>query len=150
MPARKQSAARPHRLYRSEKNRIIAGVAGGMGEYFGIDPTIPRIIFVLLTIFGGSGILLYILLWIIIPTESAVRDSPEEHIKRGVEEMKTKADEWAGSMRGDQSRYWWGVILIIAGLLFLLGNFGIVSGMHLARWWPLILVAFGLAILLRR
>lgn len=56
------------RLYRSKKNRIIAGICGGLGEYLDVDPTIIRLIWVFLVIFGmGSGILLYIIAWIIIP-----------------------------------------------------------------------------------
>lgn len=55
-------------LMRSE-DRMIAGVAGGLGEYFDTDPTLIRILFVLLTLlgFGGLGILTYIVLWIIMP-----------------------------------------------------------------------------------
>ena len=54
-------------LYRSRKNRIIAGVCGGLGNYFGIDPVIIRILWLLLILYGGSGILIYIIAWIIIP-----------------------------------------------------------------------------------
>ncbi|MBN2101053.1 PspC domain-containing protein [Candidatus Dojkabacteria bacterium] len=61
------------RIYRSESNRMIAGVCGGIGEYFDVDPTIVRIIWVLVVLFGGSGILVYIILWIVIPTESDVK-----------------------------------------------------------------------------
>ena len=54
------------RLLRS-KNRMIAGVCGGIAEYFNIDPTIVRILWVLFTFAGGAGILAYIIAWIIIP-----------------------------------------------------------------------------------
>lgn len=57
------------RLTRSHANRQVAGVCGGLGEYFGIDPTIVRIIFVLLALAGGPGILLYIVLWLVMPDE---------------------------------------------------------------------------------
>jgi len=57
------------RLYRSKKNRVIAGVCGGIGEYFNIDPTLIRLIWILLVFAGGSGILAYIIAWIIIPEE---------------------------------------------------------------------------------
>ena len=57
------------RLYRSKKNRIIAGVCGGIGEYFNIDPTIIRLLWVLFTLLGGSGIIAYIVAWIIIPEQ---------------------------------------------------------------------------------
>jgi len=55
------------KLYRSRKNRMIAGVCGGIGEYFEIDPTIVRLLWVLLILMGGAGIFLYIAAWIIIP-----------------------------------------------------------------------------------
>ena len=56
------------RLLRSKNNKMIAGVCGGIGEYFGIDPTIVRLLWVLLTFFsGGVGVLAYIIAWIIIP-----------------------------------------------------------------------------------
>jgi len=55
------------RLYRSKKNRVIAGVCGGIGEYFNIDPTLVRLLWVLFIFAGGSGLLAYIIAWIIIP-----------------------------------------------------------------------------------
>lgn len=59
------------RLYRSETNRKLAGVCGGIGEYLHVDPTIIRVVFIFLLLPGGvPGVLLYLLLWIFIPTES--------------------------------------------------------------------------------
>ena len=56
------------RLFRSKKNRMIAGVCAGIGEYLGLDPTVIRLLWVLLTFFsGGAGVLAYIIAWIIIP-----------------------------------------------------------------------------------
>jgi phage shock protein C len=56
------------RLYRSRKDRIIAGVCGGLAEYFNIDPVIVRVIAVILLIPGGlPGIVPYTILWIIVP-----------------------------------------------------------------------------------
>lgn len=61
------------RLYRSRTNRKIAGVCGGLAEYFNIDPTIIRVIAVLLLLPGGvPGLLPYIILWIVVP------ESPRE------------------------------------------------------------------------
>ena len=57
------------RIRRSRTNRSIAGICGGLGEYFGIDPTLLRIITLLLIIFGGISIWIYIILWIVIPEE---------------------------------------------------------------------------------
>jgi phage shock protein C len=58
------------KLYRSKKYRKIAGVCGGLGEYFDIDPIIFRMLFVALFLSGGSGILIYILMWIFVPVKS--------------------------------------------------------------------------------
>jgi phage shock protein C len=56
-------------LRRSREDRVIFGVAGGLGRYLGVDPIIIRIAFVLLAIFGGSGVLLYLIGLIAIPEE---------------------------------------------------------------------------------
>lgn len=66
----KKSILQSKKLFRSKKDRIIAGVCGGIGEYLEVDPTIVRIVFVLLTLAGGfPGIILYGALWIIVPEE---------------------------------------------------------------------------------
>ncbi|HWG11117.1 MAG TPA: PspC domain-containing protein [Rhodanobacteraceae bacterium] len=59
-------------LRRSRHNRMIAGVVGGLADYFGLDPTLLRIIYVLVSICSAAfpGILVYILLWILVPQES--------------------------------------------------------------------------------
>ena len=58
------------KLTRSNNNVMIAGVAAGLGEYLDIDPVLIRVFFVLLTLLGGHGILIYFLLWLIMPQES--------------------------------------------------------------------------------
>ncbi|MBW6470726.1 MAG: PspC domain-containing protein [Methanosarcinaceae archaeon] len=55
------------RLYRSKNNSMIAGVCGGMGEYLDMDPTFIRLLWILFILAGGSGILAYIIAWIVIP-----------------------------------------------------------------------------------
>jgi phage shock protein C len=60
------------RLYRSNRDVMLGGVAGGLAEYFNIDPTIVRLLFVLLALPGGApGILTYLVLWIIVPRNPA-------------------------------------------------------------------------------
>jgi phage shock protein C len=56
-------------LYRSRDDRMLAGVCGGLGDYFGVDPTLVRLLFVLLALFTGVGVLAYIVLWIVVPEE---------------------------------------------------------------------------------
>lgn len=53
-------------------NKMIAGVCAGLAEYFGIDPTIVRILYVLMVLFAGFGILLYVILWIVMPKSETV------------------------------------------------------------------------------
>ena len=56
------------KLFRSHKNRMVAGVCAGIGEYFGIDPTVVRLLWVLFTLVSfGTGVIAYIVAWIIIP-----------------------------------------------------------------------------------
>lgn len=59
----------PHHLRRSRRNRWVAGVVGGLADYFGIDATLARIIYVLVSVLSAAfpGILIYIILWILIP-----------------------------------------------------------------------------------
>jgi phage shock protein C len=57
------------KLYRSKTNRQVAGVCGGLAEHFNIDATLIRVLFVVLAVLGGSGLLLYVAMWIIIPKE---------------------------------------------------------------------------------
>lgn len=59
-------------LRRSRGNRVIAGVIGGLADYFGLDPTLARIVYVLVSIFSAAfpGLLVYIALWIVMPAES--------------------------------------------------------------------------------
>jgi phage shock protein C len=62
-------------LRRSRDDRIIAGVCGGLARYFGVDPVLVRVIAVLLAVFGGSGVVLYLIAWVAIP-EAAEGDAP--------------------------------------------------------------------------
>lgn len=61
--------AAPRKLYRSRTERSIAGICGGLGEYFDADPTMIRLLMLLLILLGGLSIWAYIILWIIIPEE---------------------------------------------------------------------------------
>lgn len=90
------------RLYRSRENKIVGGVCGGLGEYLGLDPTLVRIITVLLFILPGIGILTYIIAWIIIPMRpEGVLLADEDY----------KLSPW--------NRYLPGLILIAIGIFWL-------------------------------
>ena len=81
-------ALRPGRLYRSESNRMVAGVTGGLGAHFDIDPTIVRLGFVAPAFLGGSGIVAYLVAWIIVPPESRPDTPPESVPRENLEELR--------------------------------------------------------------
>jgi phage shock protein C len=57
------------KLYRSKTDRVLAGVCGGLAQYFNVDATLIRVLFVLLAVLGGSGLVLYVAMWIIVPNQ---------------------------------------------------------------------------------
>lgn len=64
------------RLQRSRTEKMIGGVCGGLAEYFGIDPTIVRVIWVGVTLMGGAGIIAYLILWVVMPAEPPAPYAP--------------------------------------------------------------------------
>ncbi len=152
------------RLYRSRSDRMIWGVCGGLAKYFDIDPTIVRIIAVLLVFTNGVGILAYIILAIVVPLESSEVTTPKDVIKENVEEMKETASKLGQEIRSTfvkeegeseeaakarHRRYnVVGIILIVIGILFLLASFNLFWWFRWAYLWPLILIAIGLLIIL--
>ncbi len=126
-------------LRRSKEHRIIAGVCGGIAEYFETDPALVRLIFLLFTIPGGAGILAYFILWIVVPEHGDKRTIEEE-----VQTLKKKYMPEKHNKHG--SRDVLGFILIIIGLLFLLDN--LFPGFGIRTFWPLLLVFLGLAMML--
>ncbi len=133
-------------LYRSDNNRVIGGVAGGLGEYYNIDPTIVRIIFILLSIYGGSGIFIYLVLWLLIPRKSQGHGDTNKTIKENIAEMKSTAHDLA---KENNSRKIVGVFLLIFGFAFLLDNFGVIDLGSIWRFWPVLLIIAGYLILVR-
>lgn len=64
--------ANPKRLTRSTSNKVIAGVCGGMGDYFNIDPVIVRVIWLILLLGAGTGLIAYLIAWLVIPEEAVI------------------------------------------------------------------------------
>ena len=122
------------RLYKSRSDRMIDGVCGGLAEYFDLDPTLVRIAWVILTLAGGSGILLYIIAMIVMPTNSASVSAPS-----------------TGKTSHSNQRFW-GILLVALGIFWLAGNLGFSFWRH---WWgfswdlllPILLVLAGVAFL---
>lgn len=129
-----------NRLYRSTSDKVIGGVAGGLGDYLNIDPVIVRIIFVLLAIFGGSGVLVYIILWIVIPEKSFLFGEVQTD-EQDVQGQPAIPDD----RRKSNSSLIAGVILIAFGLLFLVDR--LVPMYNIWDFWPLLLVGAGILLI---
>src|ERR1700712_5478836 len=69
-------------IRRSSTNRVAAGVAGGLGEYFGVDPVLFRVLFAVTSFFGGAGIIAYLLAWLLVPdsTPGPVGSAPMDRV----------------------------------------------------------------------
>ncbi|HJL74471.1 MAG TPA: PspC domain-containing protein [Candidatus Marinimicrobia bacterium] len=95
------------RIIRSRKDRIIGGVCGGFAEYFGLDPSLIRLAWIFFTLFGGSGILAYLLAMIVIPDEFSASQYDRNVVT---------------SIKNDKTILW-GVLLVFVGLiLFFMHN----------------------------
>ncbi len=152
------------RLYRSRTDRMIWGVCGGLAKYFELDPTIFRVIFVVLAFINGIGIIAYILMAMIVPLEDSKAAKAKETIRENIEEMKESASELGEELRTTFSgkggeteernkrfrRTIFGIVLITLGVIFLLGSFDLFWWFQWRYLWPLVLVAIGLVIILSR
>ena len=123
------------KLFRSRSDSTIAGVCGGLGEYFNIDPTFLRIIFVLLIFADGIGIIAYIIAWIVMPQR------PLE--AAGVEPQEKNEPVKYGSW----NKYIPGAILIALGVFFIVREH--YWWWHIERFWPVLLIIFGLFLVFR-
>ncbi len=81
------------RLYRSRKERMLAGVCGGIAEYFEVDPPIVRLAWVLFTFAGGAGLVAYIIAWIIVPEAPQDAQKTEDSDKDNEKGRDKKKDK---------------------------------------------------------
>ena len=113
------------RLYRSRSKKIVAGIGGGLGEYLDIDPVIIRIIIILITIFNGIGLLIYIIMWIVIPEEPYSATSDHNKYGEGAEAKPDTGNISSENIvnenepKSSGGRIVFGIILILIGLVFL-------------------------------
>jgi len=68
---------RPRRLQRNPDDKVIAGVASGVADFFGLDPAVVRVVWALTILLGGLGVILYIILWIVVPEGDRAAGSTE-------------------------------------------------------------------------
>ncbi len=132
-------------LYRSVTNRRIAGVAGGIAEYFNIDPTPVRLLWLIAVFVGGTGVLAYIIAWIIIPEALTPERDQEQTIDITPNQPSSQAPPPAYHRTGAP---YLGIFFILLGGIFLLQQF--VPWFHWRNSWALILIALGILIMLPR
>jgi len=126
-----------NRLRKSDKDKVFDGVCGGIGEYLKVDPVIIRLLWVVLVIFGGTGVLAYLVAMIIIPKSTT--------------EILVENDDDKQVVPNTYSHQFWGILLVVAGLLLFIGIIGPISGLFAgvtvvmgSVLWPLLVIGLGL------
>ena len=139
-------------LFRSRKDRVFGGVAGGIAHSLNTDPAIVRLIFALLIIVGGGGILLYLILWIAIPEEpiqfyheSGATGEPDPVHEAGSPDSPYTPPVYPP--RKNNGALIVGLIFIAVGALFLIDRFLPDIRFHFHDFWPIIIVIAGIALI---
>jgi phage shock protein C len=145
------------KLARSSTDRMVSGVCGGLAAYLGIEAVWVRLFFVLTVMANGFGLLVYLILWIIMPEAGREDATTSQTIESNIEEVAGKAEELAQSVgsavRGGPNRQAGivvGAALIVLGVVFLLDTLHIFAWLDFHQLWPLILIIGGLALLVSR
>lgn len=144
----------PKRFTRSSTDKVLAGVCGGLGAYFEVDATIFRIIFVVATLFGGFGLLLYLILALLVPADDQAPDEPMKKVRTAAAEMSRVVEASTKEVKAEIGRRgsdhsWAGLVLVLAGILFLLANLGFFNWVDAGKFWPVLLILLGLFIIAR-
>ncbi len=153
------------RLYRSQGDRMIWGVCGGLARYFAIDPTIVRIIFVLLLFANGAGVLAYIVLAIVVPLEGSKTGQTRDTVRENMAEIRETAaevgQEVCATIGGEEGKsttspethhrrqLFFGITLLVVGVLLLAGNLNLFSWFRWQFIWPVIIIGVSLLIIFR-
>jgi phage shock protein C len=155
------------KLYRSRKDRMLGGVCGGLGQYLGIDSLFVRLFFVLLALGPGIGVMLYLVLWILIPSEDregsweptygepvgegGATTTGSDEIGRRARNIGTDIRE-AVNRPNPQAAVIIGGSLVFLGVIYFLQNLEIpwLSWMNFDSLWPFLLILGGIALLTRQ
>ncbi|MEW5842256.1 MAG: PspC domain-containing protein [Bacteroidota bacterium] len=136
------------RLYRSRRVRVLGGVAGGLAKYFNLDPILVRVLFVIITILHGFGVLLYVILWIVVPEEPFEVAYPSDQGNAGADaQPNTNFDTTTPppAKSNGTGRIVAGVILIGIGLIFFADR--IIPSFDLSDVFPIALIIVGALLL---
>lgn len=147
------------KLYRSQSNRMIAGVCGGLGEYINVDPLVVRIFFVLLALGGnGIGVMVYLLLWLTVPSEDLPEDSNlQDTVRTGSEEIAEQTRQMGHEFRriahepNPQASLLVGIALSLLGFVYLIQNLDLpwLDWINFKNMFPLLLIIGGVTLLIR-
>ena len=136
------------KLERDEQNKMIAGVAAGIAEYLNVEVTWIRVLFLLLAIFGLSGVWIYLILWIAVPAKPFMFSNMETDNK--VRENFTSTFSQPDIKKSGSGRVIAGVFLVLIGFYFLLDQFMILpEWFSVEKLWPVFFIFIGLVILLK-
>ena len=140
------------RLYRSREDKIIAGICGGFGDYFDVDPIIFRTLFIVLTFVSGIGLLLYIIFWIVVPRESVGSPSNNENILHTHEISHNNPKNVYSNTaifspkffrKRRTGRVMVALSVILVGVIALLSNLFSFNLLRFEILWPLFLIFIG-------
>lgn len=138
------------KLRRNPINKVIGGVCSGLADYFNMDVTIMRLLFVIAFIFASFGFWFYIILWIVLPIGQRTIDNGQQSTVDS-QSQRTESQEADGVTGNGQSRQLkmksiiTGTVVILIGLLFLVNNFIPITWVW--KLWPLILVVIGVVMI---
>lgn len=143
------------RLTRIKEGEMIGGVATGLARYFDIDVSIVRLIFLFMALGEGAGVLVYLVMWLILPPAAQIDETTwQENVRMGAAEMRNRA-HWAGDEIGQAMGHGdsktvmiVGGALVAIGVLMVLRNF--VPWLGWTTLWPVALIGLGIVMLLRR
>ena len=145
------------RVYRSTKNKMIAGVCGGLGEYFNVDPLIFRALFLLLIPAGGFGLLFYILLAILIPRQEGLPGSAQlrENVQAAANDVSESIRKFAEDVKKDDSwfagkRNILGLAVVVIGFVTLVNLLFPGTVFNWGLIWALLIIVAGIVILKKR
>lgn len=139
-------------LRRSQSDRVISGLCGGLGTFFGVDATLFRVLFVLLALAGGGGLILYLVMTLVVPAEGAADAGAGETMRRGAEDLADGVRDAAEGLQGagQRSQQIGALILIALGAILLFRNLGWLRWLDAGWLWPVLLIAVGVWLLTRR
>lgn len=141
--------AQTKRLYRSTSDRTLGGVAGGLARYLEIDPLFVRLAFAVLGLMNGIGVLIYGVMWLVVPDESMRELSGEDVIRANVEDFKQQVKRVGNRIRsGSQGGTLLAFLLIGVGVWYLVRN--LFPAIPAGVVWPVALIGLGVFFLLPR